>query len=86
MTTMLPIRRSPTHPGQMLLREFLEPGALTQADAADRLGISYRRLKEIIDGRRGVSPDTAHRLERLCGMDADFWLTLQRQWDLWHAR
>jgi addiction module HigA family antidote len=86
MTTMLPTHRPPTHPGEMLLKEFIAPLELTQTDVAQRLGISFPRLNEIIKGKRGVTPDTALRLERLFGMDADFWLTLQLHWDLWHAQ
>ena len=86
MTTMLPTHRAPSHPGEMLLTEFIEPANLTQTEVAQRLGISFPRLNELIKGKRGVTPDTALRLERLFGMDADFWLTLQLHWDLWHAK
>ncbi len=85
MTYRLPARRPPTLPGEMLLEEFIRPGGLTQVEAARRLGVSYPRLNELIHGKRGVTPDTALRLERLFGMDAGFWLNLQRDWDLWHA-
>lgn len=86
MTTMLPTHRPPTHPGEMLLAEFIEPANLTQTEVAQRLAISFPRLNELIKGKRGVTPDTALRLERLFGMDADFWLTLQLHWDLWQAK
>ena len=85
MTTMLPTHRPPTHPGEMLFAEFIEPLKLTQTEVAQRLGISFPRLNELIKGKRGVTPDTALRLERLLGQSADFWLTLQLHWDLWHA-
>jgi len=81
----LPKNRPPTHPGEMLLEEFLLPGGITQTDFAERIGVSYVRLNAVINGRRGVTPDTALRLERATGMDADFWLDLQTRWDLWHA-
>jgi len=83
---MLPMHRPPTHPGEMLLTEFIEPANLTQTEVAQRLAISFPRLNELIKGKRGVTPDTALRLERLFGMDADFWLTLQLHWDLWQAK
>jgi addiction module HigA family antidote len=70
----------------MLLEEFLKPLGLTQSEFAVRLGVSFPRLNEIVRGRRGVTPDTALRLERVLGMSADFWLGLQTDWDLWHAR
>ncbi len=81
----LPKKRPPTHPGEMLLEEFLKPLGLSQSAFAIRLGVSYPRLNEIVRGRRSVTPDTALRLERVLGMPADFWLGLQQDWDLWHA-
>lgn len=69
----------------MLLEEFLKPLGMSQTELAQRLHVSYPRVNEIINGKRGVTPDTALRLERLFGMDADFWLNLQKAWDLWHA-
>ena len=81
----LPTHRPPTHPGEMLLEEFLKPLGLAQTEFAARLGVSYPRLNELIHGKRGVTPDTALRLARVLGMSADFWLGLQQDWDLWHA-
>ncbi len=81
----LPRNRPPTHPGEMLFKEFIKPLGLTQAELARRLRVSYPRLNEIIKGRRSVTPDTALRLSRVLGMSADFWLGLQQDWDLWHA-
>ena len=81
----LPRHRPPTHPGEMLRDEFLIPLKITQSELAERLGVSFPRLNEIVRGKRGVTPDTALRLERVVGMSADFWLGLQQDWDLWHA-
>jgi addiction module HigA family antidote len=81
----LPTHRPPTHPGEMLLEEFLKPLGITQSAFAARLGVSFPRLNEIINGKRSVTPDTALRLARVTGMSADFWLGLQQDWDLWHA-
>lgn len=81
----LPTHRPPTHPGEMLLEEFLKPFGVTQSAFAVRLGVSFPRLNEVIRGKRGVTPDTALRLARVTGMSADFWLGLQQDWDLWHA-
>jgi addiction module HigA family antidote len=69
----------------MLLEEFLRPLGVSQSAFAARLGISFPRLNEIINGKRAVTTDTALRLERVLGMSADFWLGLQNDWDLWHA-
>jgi len=82
---LLPSHRAPTHPGEMLLEEFLKPLGLSQSAFAVRLGVSFPRLNEIVRRKRAVTPDTALRLERVLGMPADFWLGLQQDWDLWHA-
>ena len=81
----LPSNRPPTHPGEMLIEEFLRPLGITQADFAGRIGVSYPRLNQLIHARRRMTPDTALRLQRVLRMPADFWLTLQQDWDLWHA-
>ena len=81
----MPKKRPPTHPGEMLLEEFVKPLGITQTELARCLDVSYPRLNEIIKGRRSVTPDTALRLSRVLGMSADFWLGLQQDWDLWHA-
>jgi addiction module HigA family antidote len=69
----------------MLLEEFLKPLGITQSALAEKLGISFPCVNEIIRGKRAVTPDTALRLARVVGMSADFWLGLQQDWDLWHA-
>jgi len=75
----------PTHPGEMLLEEFLKPLSITQSEVAEKLGVSYPRINELIHGKRGITPDTALRLEQLFGMEAQFWLNLQLAWDLYHV-
>ena len=82
---LLPQNRPPTHPGEMLLEEFLKPLGISQSEFSVRLGVSFARLNEIVRGKRAVTPDTALRLARLLGISADFWLGLQLDWDLWHA-
>jgi len=81
----LPTHRPPTHPGEMLLEEFLKPLGISQSAFAVRLGVSFPRLNEIVNGKRSVTPDSALRLAQVTGMSADFWLGLQQDWDLWHA-
>jgi len=81
----LPTDVPPTHPGEMLLEEFLKPLEISQSAFAIRLGVSFPRLNEIVRGKRAVTPDTALRLARVTRMSADFWLGLQSDWDLWHA-
>jgi addiction module HigA family antidote len=82
---MLPKNRPPTHPGEMLLKEFLEPSGITQLELARYLGWTYARLNEIVKGRRGVSADSALALGDALGTGPEFWLNLQRDWNLWHS-
>lgn len=82
----IPKDRPPTHPGEMLLTEFLEPLGLTQKQLADSIHVPYQRINEIINGRRGVTPSTALRLAKFFGMSSDFWLNLQLRWDLYHVQ
>lgn len=84
--TRLPEERQPVHPGEVLRKECLEPLGMSQSEAARRLGISYPRLNEVVNGRRSVTPDTALRIARLFGTDPEFWLNLQQARDLWKAR
>ncbi len=82
----VPTHREPTHPGEMLRQEFLEPMGLSQRDVADGIGVPYQRINELVNRRRGVSPSTALRLGKFLGTSADFWLNLQQRWDLFHAQ
>jgi len=80
----IPTSGPPTHPGKMLLEEFLKPICMSQTELAAKIGVSYPRINELIHGKRGITPDTALRLEQLFGMEAQFWLNLQLAWDLYH--
>ncbi|MDE3128513.1 MAG: HigA family addiction module antidote protein [Gemmatimonadota bacterium] len=82
----IPTNRPPTHPGEMIREEFLGPLGMTQTELAERLGVAWTRVNQLINGKRGVTPDTALRLERLFDMPAEFWLTLQLRWDLHQAK
>ena len=83
--SVLDLKRPPTAPGEMLLEEFLRPAALTQVEAARRMKIPLNRLNEIINGKCGITADTALRLARLFKMSPEFWMGLQADLDLWHA-
>jgi antitoxin HigA-1 len=83
---MIPKHRPPTHPGEMLLEDFLKPLQVTQVEAAERMHIPLNRLNQIIRAKRGVTADTALLLSALTGTSAEFWLNLQGKWDLWHAQ
>lgn len=78
--------RPPTHPGEMLLEEFLKPMNISQRELADGIRVPYQRINEIINQRRGITPATALRLARFFGMSAQFWMNLQLRWDLYHAQ
>ena len=82
---LIPTHRAPTHPGEMLLEEFLKPLDMTQRELAQQIGVSYPRVNELVHGKRGVTPDTALRLAQLFGMEPQFWLNLQMGWDLYAA-
>ena len=82
---MLPKHRPPTHPGEMLLKEFLEPMGVSQRQFAGHLGWTYARLNEIVNSRRGVSAESALAFGEALGTGPEFWLNLQRDWDLWHS-
>lgn len=81
----VPTNDPPTHPGEMLLEEFLKPLGMSQVELAHRIGVSYPRINELVKGRRGMTPDTALRLEKLFGMEAQVWLNLQLSYDLYQA-
>ena len=70
----------------MLLEEFLNPMGLTQRDLADGIEVSYQRVNEIVNGRRGVTAHTALRLAKFLGTTPDVWMNLQLRWDLYHAQ
>lgn len=81
----IPTHRAPTHPGEMLLAEFLEPMGISQRTLADAIHVPYQRVNEIINQKRGITPATALRLAKYFGMSADFWLNLQTRWDLYRS-
>ena len=82
----VPTHRTPTHPGEMLLEEFLVPMNMTQRELASSIHVPYQRVNDLVNGRRGVTPSTALRLARFFGNSADFWMNLQQRWDLYFAR
>jgi len=82
----IPTHREPTHPGEMLLVEFLEPMGLTQRELAKAIHVPYQRVNEIVNKKRGVTPSTALRLAKFFGVSEDYWLSLQLRWDLYRAK
>jgi addiction module HigA family antidote len=82
----IPTHREPTHPGEMLLEEFLTPMGMTQRELADAIHVPYQRINEIINRRRGITPGTALRLAKFLGMTPGFWMNLQLRWDLYQSQ
>ena len=72
----------PIHPGEILVSEFLEPLGISQYRLAKDIGVTPRRINEIVHGRRSISADTALRLSLFFGMEAQFWLNLQARYDM----
>ena len=79
----IPTHRTPTHPGEMLLEEFLIPMGLTQRDLATGIHVPYQRVNDLIHQRRGITPSTALRLAKFFNTTPGFWMNLQARWDLY---
>ena len=73
----IPTNRVPTHPGEMLLEEFLNPLGLTQRELAAAIRVPYQRVNELVNGRRSITPSTALRLAKYFDVSPAFWLNLQ---------
>lgn len=82
---MLPTNRPPTAPGEMLLEEFLRPRGVTQVELASRMGVPIQRVNTIVNGKRGVTAETAILLAEALDTTPEFWMGLQSDFDLWHA-
>ena len=79
----IPTDRQPTHPGEILREDFLDPLGVTQKELANAIHVPFQRINEIVRGRRAVSPSTALRLARYFGTSAGFWINLQQRCDLY---
>jgi addiction module HigA family antidote len=79
-------RIAPTHPGEILREEFLDPMQITPYRLAQDIGVPLTRIAAILAGRRSITADTALRLGRYFDMSAEFWLSLQEHYDLDVAR
>lgn len=78
----IPKNRPATHPGEVLKEDFLIPLGITQKELADKIGVPFQRVNEIVSGKRGVTPSTALRLAKFFGNSPGFWLNLQMRCDL----
>lgn len=79
----VPTHGAPTHPGEMLQEEFLVPMGISQSRLAELIGVPFQRVNRIVNKKQSVTLDTALRLAQLFGTTPDFWLNLQRAWDLY---
>ena len=82
---MLPKRRQPTHPGEILRYEYLYELNMTQQQLADLIGITRVRINEIILGKRSITPDTAFRLAKFFNTTPEFWINMQSNYDMWNT-
>ena len=73
---------APIHPGEVLLKDFIEGFGITQNKVAVAIGVPPRRINEIVHGKRGITVDTAARLARYFGTTPQFWLNLQTKYEL----
>ncbi len=83
---MLPENRIPTHPGEVLLEEFLVPMNVSQVAFAAHIGVPVQRVNEIVRGKRGITPETAWLFAEALGTSPEFWLNLQSNYDLIRSR
>ena len=83
---MLPRKRTPTHPGEILSEEFLKPLGISQVALAEHLRIPVQRINELVRGKRGVTPETAWLLAGALGTTPEFWINLQTNHDLAQSR
>ena len=83
---MIPTNRTATHPGIILLKEFLEPFQLSQKALAMHIGVSVQRVNEIVRGKRGITPETAWLLAGAFNTSPEFWLNLQSAYELSASR
>ncbi|MCW5313804.1 HigA family addiction module antidote protein [Nostoc sp. KVJ3] len=81
----VPKHRSPSHPGEILLKDFLESMGISQRELADAIYVPYQRINEIVNQKRGITPSTAVRLAKFFGNSSEFWLNLQQNWELYHV-
>ena len=79
---MIPKNRIPSHPGEVLLQDFLVPGKMSQVELARKMHVPVQRINTLIKGKRDVSPETAIRLSHVLGTSPEFWMNLQTARDL----
>ena len=79
---MIPKNRISTHPGEILLKEFLEPMDMSQKSFSEQIHVSFQRINELVNGKRGITPETAWLLSKSLNTSPEFWMNLQSSYDL----
>jgi addiction module HigA family antidote len=83
---MIPKKRRPSHPGEVLLLEFLRPMSVSQVDLSKRMGVPVQRVNTLVNAKRDVTAETAILLSRTLGTTSEFWMNLQVAYDLYKAQ
>jgi addiction module HigA family antidote len=83
---MFELKRKPTHPGEILKKEFMDPLGLTQSQLAKELSTTFRTINEIVNEKRNISPEMAIKLARYLGTSEEIWMNLQNQYDLYRVK
>ncbi|OGX05093.1 MAG: addiction module antidote protein, HigA family [Omnitrophica bacterium RIFCSPLOWO2_12_FULL_50_11] len=83
---MIPKHRKPAHPGEILLEEFIKPKGMTQLELAVKMSVPVQRVNTLINGKRGITPETAILISEVFGTSAEFWMNLQTHFDLFEAK
>ena len=82
----IPTHRKPSHPGDILREEFLNPLSLTQRELADAIHVPYQKVNNIVNRHQSITPSTALRLAKFFNISTDFWMILQMRWDMYFAQ
>ena len=82
----IPTHRPPTHPGEMLLEEFMIHQGLTPQKIAESIGVTEQQIVDLIAGKQHITPSLALRFSKFFGISVDFWMNLQVRWDLYYAQ
>jgi addiction module HigA family antidote len=82
---MIPLNRQPTHPGEILLEEFLKPMGISQVEFAKKIGVPLQRINTLINGKRGMTAETAILISKNLKTTPEFWMNLQAAYDLYAA-
>lgn len=83
---MIPKNRKPTHPGEILLHEFLEPMGISQVELASKMRVPIQRVNTLINGKRDMTAETAILLSGVLKTTSEFWMNLQVSFDLYEAQ